>query len=331
MLGAAPMTAPATPLLEGRELRKHFLVPTGSGRQRLVLKAVDGVSLQMAPGETVGLVGESGCGKSTLGRLLLGLLRPTAGYVRFEGREVGAGRRADQREMHRRVQVIFQDPYASLNPRMNIGSILAEPFIIHRIARGREALTRAGRILERVGLSPDDLWRYPHEFSGGQRQRIGIARAVALEPRLIIADEPVSSLDVSIQAQILNLLLDLREETGVAYLFISHDLSVIRHLSDRVAVMYLGRLVEEAPVEQLYNEPLHPYTEALLAAIPTVDAGGSRRRLILGGDIPSPVSPPPGCHFHPRCPIRGAGCDTEYPPYLEKRPGRRVACHYRGN
>jgi oligopeptide/dipeptide ABC transporter ATP-binding protein len=286
------------------------------------------VTLGVARGETLGLVGESGCGKTTLGRLLLGLYAPDRGRIVLEGKEIFPGDGRPDRSIHRRIQAIFQDPYSSLNPRMTVGAILAEPFVIHRLARPREAADRVAGLLERVGLSADDAGRYPHEFSGGQRQRIGIARAICLDPMLVVADEPVSSLDVSIQAQILNLLMDLRDERGMAYLFISHDLSVVRHISHRTAIMYLGRIVEEGPTAELFGTPLHPYTEALISAAPTLDA--DRPRIVLGGELPSPVDPPPGCHFHPRCPIRGAGCDETYPPLRRVGPGRLLSCHYRG-
>ncbi len=320
--------AAAGVLLETVDVRKHFRVPDPAGRGSAALKAVDGVCLKVRPGEALGLVGESGCGKSTLGRLVLGLQRPTAGRIKFEGRDLDLREAGAARRFRRRMQIIFQDPFSSLNPRMNVGAILAEPFIIHGLARGKQAEEKAAGLLVRVGLSPDDRWRYPHEFSGGQRQRIGIARALALDPGLVVADEPVSSLDVSIQAQILNLLMDLGEERGIAYLFISHDLSIVRHISDRVAVMYLGRVVEEGRAEALYGRPLHPYTEALMAAIPSVE-GARRKRSLLSGDIPSPVHPPAGCHFHPRCPIRGQGCDRVYPDLLPSSTGGLVACHYR--
>lgn len=317
-------------LLVLEKLTKYFRVSSGGAGKHADLKAVDGVSLEIPAGETLGLVGESGCGKSTLAKLILGLYRPTKGNIFFEGREISRDGRVDWKEIRRRIQIIFQDPYSSLNARMNVGSILAEPFIIHGLADKKEIGALVERLLLRVGLSSEARWRYPHEFSGGQRQRIGIARSLALEPRLIIADEPVSSLDVSIRAQILNLLMDLREEMGMAYLFISHDLSVIRHISDRVAVMYLGRIVEEGPVRELFEKPLHPYTEALLEAIPEIDRRRGKSRIILKGDIPSPVNPPTGCYFHTRCRIRGDGCDSAYPEYRESTRGHFIACHYRG-
>jgi oligopeptide/dipeptide ABC transporter ATP-binding protein len=316
-------------LLETRSLRKHFKVPSGETGKKTLLYAVDGVDIRVAEGNTLGMVGESGCGKSTVGKLILGLLKPTAGQIFFDGQEMGRGGGRRDKTLARQIQIIFQDPYSSLNPRMSVGNILSEPLGIHGLARGKEARERVDTLLTRVGLKPEDRWRYPHEFSGGQRQRVGIARALALRPRLIVADEPVSSLDVSIQAQILNLLMDLKGEMGMSYLFISHDLAVIRHISDRVAVMYLGRIVEEADVGDLFQNFIHPYTEALLNSVPTIDPEDRRRKIILEGDIPSPVNPPAGCHFHPRCPVRGEDCDRVYPEFLEKRPGHFAACHYR--
>jgi oligopeptide/dipeptide ABC transporter ATP-binding protein len=272
-------------------------------------------------------VGESGCGKSTLARLVLRLIEPDAGEVRFDGEDVLAARRARLRQLRRRMQVIFQDPYASLNPRMPVGEAIGEGLRIHGLGTAREREARVAELLETVGLRAEHAARYPHEFSGGQRQRIGIARALALSPDLIVADEPVSSLDVSIQAQILNLLCDLRERFGIAYLFISHDLRVVRHLSERVAVMYLGRVVELAPAERIYTRPQHPYTEALLSAVPVPEPGRRRTRIVLRGDVPSPIAPPPGCPFHPRCPKAIALCATERPALREVAPGHLSACH----
>jgi oligopeptide/dipeptide ABC transporter ATP-binding protein len=321
------MSAAATPILAARGLRKYF--PIGArllGRPRLV-RAVDGVDLDVPRGQTVGLVGESGCGKSTLARLVLRLVEPDAGEVCFDGEDVLAARRARLRALRRRMQVIFQDPFASLNPRMTIGETIGEGLRIHRIGNAREREARVAELLRTVGLEPAHATRYPHEFSGGQRQRIGIARALALQPDLIVADEPVSSLDVSIQAQILNLLVELRERFGIAYLFISHDLRVVRYLSERVAVMYLGRLVEEAPAERLYARPQHPYTEALLSAVPVPDPGRRGARIVLRGDVPSPIAPPPGCPFHPRCPKAIARCAVEPPALREVGAGHFSACH----
>lgn len=315
-------------ILEVRNLKKYFPITKGFIFQRQVgaVKAVDGVSFTIRRGETLGLVGESGCGKTTTGRVILRLQEPTAGEVIFEGRNVFALNKEELRRMRRDMQIIFQDPYSSLNPRMTVGDIVGEPLEIHNIARGREKLRRVQELLEVVGLSPYHVNRYPHEFSGGQRQRIGIARALALNPKLIICDEPVSALDVSIQAQILNLLEDLQKEFKLTYLFIAHDLSVVRHISDRVAVMYLGKIVELAPTEQLFENPQHPYTEALLSAVPIPDPEVKRERIILPGDVPSPVNPPPGCRFHTRCLYAEERCRLEEPPLEEVAPGHFAAC-----
>jgi oligopeptide/dipeptide ABC transporter ATP-binding protein len=333
-----------TALVETLELSKAFAVKVpherGPGlvararraqlRRTALVRAVDRVSLAIQPGETLGLVGESGCGKSTLGRTLLRLLEPTGGSIRFEGQALEDLPPARLRPFRRHMQMIFQDPYASLNPRMTVGATLAEPLEIHRLAAsGRERDERVAALLEEVGLPPDAARRYPHEFSGGQRQRIGIARALAVKPRFIVADEPISALDVSIQAQIVNLLVELQQRERLTYLFISHDLKIVQHISDRVAVMYLGRVVELAPAEGLYREPLHPYTRALLSAVPVPDPTRKRLRIVLEGDVPSPLDPPPGCPFHPRCPVRDKvpACFTELPPLRELRPGHTVACH----
>jgi peptide/nickel transport system ATP-binding protein len=317
-----------TPLVEACDLRKDYRSGGGVfGRGARAVRAVDGVSLAIQPGETVGLVGESGCGKTTFGRLIMRLLEPTGGDVRFEGRSLLAVRPAELRALRRRMQMIFQDPYGSLNPRMRVATIVGEGLAIHRLGTRAERRARVEALLELVGLPPDAAARYPHEFSGGQRQRIGIARALALEPRLIVADEPVSSLDVSIQAQILNLLLELQQRFGLTYLFISHDLRVVRHLSRRVAVMYLGRIVENAPADRLYERPQHPYTEALLSAVPVPEPGAGRRRIVLRGDVPSPIAPPPGCPFHPRCPKAFERCSSERPALREVAPGHLSACH----
>ena len=317
------------PLLEVRDLAKHFPIRAGlfAGVSGWV-RAVDGVSLSIAAGETLALVGESGSGKTTTGRCILRLIEPTRGSVRFDGADLLALPPRDMRRMRRQIQVIFQDPYGSLNPRMRAGAIVREPLDIHRIGAGRaERDERVAALLRRVGLDPSMRDRYPHEFSGGQRQRIGVARALALQPRLIVADEPVSALDVSVQAQVINLLMELQEEFGIAYLFIAHDLAVVERLADRVAVMYLGRIVESASREEIFKNPLHPYTRALLQAIPIPDPARARERQVLRGDPPSPAQPPPGCRFHPRCPSAIETCDRIEPPLLEVAPGHLVACH----
>ncbi|TMQ15418.1 MAG: ABC transporter ATP-binding protein [Candidatus Rokuibacteriota bacterium] len=317
-------------LLQVRHLVKHFTVGGGLfGGTPGVVRAVDDVSFAIRRGETLGLVGESGCGKTTTGRCILQLERPTSGQVIFEGRDLTGLDQVALRPVRRRMQVIFQDPYSSLNPRMTVGQILAEPIAVHRLitnaARRRE---RVHDLLQRVGLLPQHADRYPHQLSGGQRQRVGIARALAVEPALIICDEPVSALDVSIQAQIINLLEDLQAELHLTYLFIAHDLAVVRHISDRVAVMYLGKIVEIADRRELYENPLHPYTQALLAAVPIPDPAleASRPRPVLGGEVPSPLNPPSGCVFHPRCPIAVDRCRGEIPPLREITPGHWAAC-----
>jgi oligopeptide transport system ATP-binding protein len=317
------------PLLEVRNLKVHFPVKHGVfSRVNAWVKAVDDVSLTVAPGETVGLVGESGCGKTTLGRAIIRLLEPTAGSVTFEGEDITTLEGAALRERRRRFQMIFQDPVGSLNPRMTVGQIIGEALDIHHLVADEQARTeRIGRLLKDVGLDPQHAQRYPHEFSGGQRQRIGIARALAVEPKLIVCDEPVSALDVSVQAQIINLLQDLQREHGLAYLFIAHDLAVVEHISHRVVVMYLGKVVESAVSKAIINTPKHPYTQALLSAVPVVDPDSKRQRIVLPGDVPSPINPPSGCPFHPRCPVAEARCKTEVPALREISPAHFAACH----
>jgi len=320
-----------SPLLSVRGLVKYFPV-RGGFWQRPVgwVHAVDGVDFDLAPGKTLSLVGETGCGKSTAGRAVLRLIEPTAGEIRFDGVDLMRLGREELRLARRQMQIIFQDPYSSLNPRMSVLATVGEPLLLHRTVPRERIEAEVIALLERVGLRAEDRLRYPHEFSGGQRQRVGIARALALRPKLIVADEPVSSLDVSIQAQVVNLMLDLQQEFGLAYLFISHDLSLVERISDDVAVMYLGRIVETAPAAELYARPRHPYTEALLAAVPVPDpARREQRRALLGGDVPSPITPPPGCPFHPRCPIRGERCDREMPAVSTASPGHTYRCHYR--
>jgi oligopeptide/dipeptide ABC transporter ATP-binding protein len=329
------MTAPPSPrdsaqsLLSVRDLTKHFPIKRGVfSRVTGQVRAVDGVSFDVAPGETLALVGESGCGKSTTGRAILRLIEPTSGSVSFDGVDVRALDAADLRKLRRRMQIVFQDPFSSLNPRMSIGAIVREGLTIHRLAEGSAADARVRQLLEEVGLRPEYASRYPHEFSGGQRQRVGIARALSVEPSFIVCDEPVSALDVSVQAQVVNLLQDLQRDRGLAYLFIAHDLSVVEHIADRVAVMYLGHVVELAPVERLYNEPIMPYTQALLSAVPAPEPGVKRERILLAGDVPSPANPPSGCVFHPRCqhPARDAACAKIVPPLEEKTSGHWAAC-----
>jgi oligopeptide/dipeptide ABC transporter ATP-binding protein len=319
-----------TPLLAVADLRVHFSQGGGFlGAPREVLRAVDGVSFTLAAGETLGLVGESGCGKSTLGRAVLRLIDPTAGNIRFEDRDITHLSQRQLRPIRRRMQIVFQDPYGSLNPRMTVRSALGEAMRIHGLVNSaRDEEDRVAALLTRVGLRPEAMARYPHEFSGGQRQRIGIARALAVEPRCIIADEPVSALDVSIQAQIVNLLMDLQDELGLSYLFVAHDLKVVEHVSHRVAVMYLGQIVELLPKAQIARAACHPYTLALRSAVPEVNPARRAKRILLSGDVPSPLAPPPGCTFHPRCPIARKGlCDRHAPPLREVGPGHVVACH----
>jgi peptide/nickel transport system ATP-binding protein len=326
------MSDVSTPLLEVSGLVKHFPIKSGLLFDHEVgrVRAVDDVSFDLRQGETLGLVGESGCGKSTLCRSLLQLLAPTSGSVRFEGTElVGRSRRGLQ-PLRREMQMIFQDPYASLNPRKRVGQIVGDPLRLHDIASGGELRRQVQELLERVGLSAEHYNRYPHEFSGGQRQRIGIARALALRPKLIVADEPVSALDVSIRAQILNLLEELQDDFGLTYIFVAHDLGVIRHMSDRIAVMYLGKIVELAPADELYARPIHPYTAALLSAVPIPDPKENRNRepLVIEGDVPSPADPPPGCSFHTRCPWATEVCRTDEPPLTDHGRDHVAACHH---
>ena len=330
VIQAAPLSPETAPsLLSVRDLTKYFPIKRGVfGRVTGQVRAVDGISFDVAPGETLALVGESGCGKSTTGRAILRLIEPTSGRVRFGGRDVLAMGASDLRGLRRQMQIVFQDPFSSLNPRMSIGAIVREGLTIHHLAEGAAADARVRQLLDEVGLRPESASRYPHEFSGGQRQRVGIARALSVEPTFIVCDEPVSALDVSVQAQVVNLLQDLQRDRGLAYLFIAHDLSVVEHIADRVAVMYLGHIVELAPVDALYSHPIMPYTQALLSAVPAPDPGVKRARILLAGDVPSPANPPSGCVFHPRCqhPARDAACAAIVPPLEEKAPGHWAAC-----
>jgi len=324
--------APGDTLVAVEDLSVHFPITSGIVFQRKVgaVQAVDGLTFAIKRGETLGLVGESGCGKSTTGRAILQLIRPTAGRVLYEGSDLANLKGRKLREQRKRMQMIFQDPYASLNSRMTIGDIIGEPLLVHKMGSKKERKAKVRELLETVGINPNTLNRYPHEFSGGQRQRVGIARALAVEPNFIVCDEPISALDVSIRAQIINLLQQLQREFGLTYLFIAHDLSVVRHISDRVAVMYLGRIVELAENATLYEAAMHPYTQALLSAVPIPDPAAEelRRPVVLSGDVPSPVEPPSGCHFHTRCPAAVEGlCDVDDPPLKEVRPGHWGACH----
>src|ERR1039457_7213088 len=328
-IGNTAATASGAPLVRVEHLSKEF--PAGStgiiGGKKLSIKAVTGVHLEIAPGETLGLVGESGSGKSTLGRLILKLLEPTEGAVYFDGRDLSTLGRAELRALRRQMQLVFQDPYASLNPRMRVRSIVGEGIEIHKLARGKEKLDRIAELLKMVGMSQDAMTRYPHEFSGGQRQRIGIARALAVKPRFLVLDEPASALDVSIHAQIINLLQDLQEQLRLTYLFIAHDLRVVEHISNRVAVMYLGKLVAIASRDEIYATPRHPYTRALLSAIPSLTPSAKPERVKLPGEVPSPVNPPSGCSFHPRCSYAKDICRSMEPPLEKGHGGHAVACH----
>jgi oligopeptide/dipeptide ABC transporter ATP-binding protein len=325
-----PTTAntPSQALLEVEQLKKYFPVRRGFFRRAIAqVKAVDGVSFALSAGETLCLVGESGCGKSTVGRVILRLLEPTAGTIRLDGEDITHISRAEMRSKRKQLQIVFQDPYASLNPRLTAGRIVAEPLENFEAMSASEREARVAGIFERVGLRPETMRRYPFEFSGGQRQRLGLARALALNPALIVADEPVSALDVSVQAQVLNLMMDLQSDLSLAYLFISHDLGIVEYVGHRVGVMYLGRIVEIASKEQLFATPRHPYTRALLSAVPLPDPRAKRERIVLEGDVPSPMHPPAGCHFHTRCPFAFDRCRIEAPRLIERAPGHAAACH----
>jgi oligopeptide/dipeptide ABC transporter ATP-binding protein len=318
------------PVVEVKDLKKHFPVRKGLLRRTVgQVYAVDGVSFTIGAGQTLGLVGESGCGKTTAGRTVLRLIEPTSGSVKVEGKEIVGLSKAEMRPYRRQMQIIFQDPFSSLNPRMTAGEIVGEPLLVHGVANTKERAEQVAALFERVGLRPAQMSNFPHQFSGGQRQRIGIARALALGPKLIVGDEPVSALDVSIQAQVINLLMDLQRERQLSYLFISHNLAVVEHISHQIAVMYLGRIVEYADTKSIFTRAQHPYTEALLSAVPVPDPAIRRQKRVLQGDVPSPVKPPPGCHFHTRCPYAEARCKVESPPLREIAPGHHVSCHLR--
>jgi len=318
-------------LLQVDDLKVHFPIRKGVFSRTVgYVYAVDGVSLVLQKGETLGLVGESGCGKTTTGLGILNLVKPTSGSVRYEGREISQMSRSELRPLRKEMQMIFQDPYSSLNPRMTVNEILGDPMDIHGLYPGKERQERIDYLLEKVGLSPEHGRRYPHEFSGGQRQRIGIARALSLDPRIVVGDEPVSALDMSIQAQIINLLIDLQQEFGLSYIIIAHDLAVVEYICDRIAVMYLGKIVELGNYRELYTNPKHPYTEALLSAVPIPDPGAQKKRIILQGDVPSPMQPPSGCNFHPRCPYRLEMCDQKEPGLRDIGGGHQVSCFLYG-
>ncbi len=316
-------------LLEVKNLVKYYKSGEGFLKKAELVRAVDDVTFSIKEGETLGLVGESGCGKSTCGKTLLRLMEPTAGECHFEGVNVFGLSRKHMNRMRQKMQIIYQDPFSSLDPRMTIGDIIGEPLIVHDVMKGEEKESRVQELLAKVGLDPEHFNRYPHEFSGGQRQRIGVARALALNPKFIVADEPVSALDVSIQAQIINLMMDLQKDLNLTYLFIAHDLSVVKHISDRVAVMYVGKVVELAEKRELFTNPLHPYTEALLSAVPIPDPRLRKKTILLEGDVPSPINPPPGCRFHTRCMYAKEICSEKEPAFEEKKEGHFVACHFR--